>query len=113
MRSGGAGRRRGERMIGGYGRGWRHRRTYYATGFPGYGRGRGMGLGRGWAQVNPYVNPVGAVRPISAMEPGVYGAHGSKEDEMAYLEDMKNSIEEELEGIKQRLKEMSGANREK
>jgi len=90
---------------GGMGRGWGRGR--------GFGRGRGMGLGRGWAQMNPHVYPVGPVRPISAMEPGVYGAYGSKEGEMAYLEDMKKSIEEELEGIKQRLKELSEANKEK
>ena len=100
-------------MIGGYGRGWRHRRMYYATGVPGYGRGRGMGFGRGWAQMNPYVHPVGPIRHISAMEPSVYGAYGSKEDEMAYLEDMKKSIEEELEGINQRLNELSEAHKEK
>ncbi len=87
---------------GGISRGWGRGRVF--------GRGRGMGPGRGWAQMNPYIYPVGPVRPTSAMGPGAYG---SKEDEMAYLEDMKKSIEEELEGIKQRLKELSEANKEK
>ena len=87
---------------GGMGRGWGRGR--------GFGRGRGMGFGRGWAYY-PTSHPIAPV--VSAAPPGVYGAFGSKEDEMAYLEDIKKSIEQELEDVKERLKELSKAQKEK
>lgn len=89
---------------GGMGRGWGRGR--------GFGRGRGMGFGRGWAHYQ-YSYPVAPVPATSAVAPGAYGAFGSKEDEAAYLEDMKKSIEQELDEIKERLKELSKAPKEK
>jgi len=79
----------------------------------GLGRGRGMGFGRGWAYCNPYGYPISPAPVISTFAPGAFGAYGSQEDEVAYLEDTKKSIEGELEKIKERLKELSKAQKEK
>lgn len=95
----------GGRHWGLMGRGWGRGR--------GFGRGRCMGFGRGWASYYPYGYPVPPAQIVSTGAPGAFGTYGSKEDEVAYLEDVKKSIEEELEEIKERLKVLSKAQNEK
>ncbi len=62
-----------------------------------FGRGRGMGrgLGRGWRFRTDYAPPV-------------IGAP-SKEDELSYLQDVQRSLEQGLDDVRKRLKELSDA----
>jgi len=83
-------------MIGGYGRGWRHRRMYYATGVPGYGRGRCS-----WA-CPPSVPPdVGYSEP----QPGPMVPYGptvqvfGEQDELKMLEEEEQLLRMELEEL--------------
>ena len=62
---------------------------------PGRGRGFGRGYGRGW-------------RFQTAYAPPVYAAP-SREDELAYLQDVQKSLEQGLEDVRKRLKELSEA----
>ncbi len=87
-------------MIGGYGRGWRHRRWYYATGIPGFGRGRCW-----W-------DPWWAGRPDVAY-PGYVGPELSEEDEVHMLEEEEQALRAELEEISKRLAELKTAKKEK
>jgi hypothetical protein len=61
----------------------------------GYGRGRGLGrgYGRGW-------------RFQAAYAPPVYAAP-SREDELSYLQDVQKSLEQGLEDVRKRLKELA------
>ncbi|MGD9963156.1 MAG: DUF5320 domain-containing protein [Thermoplasmata archaeon] len=59
----------------------------------GRGRGYGRGFGRGW-------------RFQAAYAPPIYDAP-SREDELAYLQDMQKSFEQGLEDVRKRLKELS------
>lgn len=63
--------------------------------FGGYGRGRGTGrgYGRGW-------------RFQAAYAPPAYAAP-SRDDELAYLQDVQKSLEQGLEDVRKRLKELS------
>lgn len=63
----------------------------------GFGRGRGLGrgFGRGWRYRAMYAPPVWDAP--------------SREDELAYLEDAQRSLEQSLEDVRKRLKELSGA----
>ncbi|MBN1678064.1 MAG: DUF5320 domain-containing protein [Candidatus Thermoplasmatota archaeon] len=90
-------------MIGGYGRGWRHRRWYYATGTPGYGRGR-----RFWAyppQVPPdmiYPDvPPGYAEPYVPFVPTI-----SEQDELKMLEEEEQFLRQELEELTAAIKEL-------
>ena len=78
----------------------------------GFGRGRGRGLGRGYgrgfraAYWPPYED-----EPIAHMEPPVWSSP-SPSDEKSYLEDVRKSLEQEMEAIKKRLEELSGKTEE-
>jgi hypothetical protein len=61
----------------------------------GYGRGRGFGFGMGGFA--PY--------PGESYYPGAY-AQPNPTTERAFLEDQMGALQEELEGIKQRLSEL-------
>lgn len=78
----------------------------YGRGFGG-GRGRGFGRGRGWRFRAPFW-PEEEIGPMPAYEPGVWRAP-SREDQKAYLEDLRKSLEQELEDIRRRLEELSAA----
>ncbi len=97
-------------MMGGYGRGRRHRRMYYATGVPGYGRGRCF-----WA--HPMPAPPEVVYP--GIWPGTMDPYGpmvqaiSEQDELKMLEEEEQLLRQELEGIRQRHKELSETKKEK
>ncbi len=73
----------------------------------GFGRGRGRGLGRGWGWRNraPYW-PSEDFGPVYG--PG-YAPAPSREDQKAYLEDIRRSLEQELEDIRKRIAELSEA----
>jgi hypothetical protein len=81
---GGFGRGRGG--WGGGGRGWRH--WYYATGLPGWARS-------GWGVPTPYYAPP---------TPGA---------EREYLDDVAKTLQDQLDGIKKRLDQLSTQDREK
>lgn len=68
---------------------------YGGRGGFGFGRGRGYGrgFGRGW-------------RYRAMVAPPVW-AEPSREDELAYLQDMQKSLEQGLEDVQKRLKELS------
>jgi len=92
-------------MIGGYGRGRKHRHWYHATGIPGYGRGRGCF----W----PY--PPDVLYPGSAPDPWVIGPGAPYEmspgDEIRMLEEEEQILSEELEEIRKRLEELRKENK--
>jgi len=60
---------------------------------PGRGRGFGRGFGRGWRFRAAYAPPM-----VSAP---------SSEDELAYLQEMQKSLEQGLDDVRKRLKELS------
>jgi len=87
-------------MIGGYGRGRKHRHWYHATGIPGYGRGRRCF----WAYPPDVLYPWAVPDPL-ALEPGwPYGL--SAEDEVRMLEEEEQILSEELEDIRKRLEDL-------
>jgi hypothetical protein len=69
----------------------------------GYGRGfgRGFGRGRGWRFHRGY-----GPGPEVVYEPYPMSAP-SREDELSYLEGLQKSLEQDLDEIKKRLKELS------
>lgn len=77
-----------------------------------YGGGRGFGLrrglgfrgGRGVGFYNEYDAPYAA--PPQNRE-GPAFVYPSREDELGYLEEMQKSLEQDLEGVRQRLKALS------
>lgn len=71
------------------------------------GWGRSRGFGRGWGYCRQYGYPTAPPMIVPTAAPGTFGTYGSKEDEMAYFEALKKSVEEELEAIKERLKQLS------
>jgi len=87
-------------MIGGYGRGRRHRQWYHATGIPGYGRGR-----RSFWPYPPDMLYPGAAPDPWAMAPGA-PYELSAEDEARMLEEEVQILSEELEDIRKRLEEL-------
>lgn len=78
----------------------------YGRGFGG-GRGRGFGRGRG-RRFRASFWPEEDIDPMPAYEPGAWRAP-SQEDQKAYLEDLRKSLEQELEDIRRRLEELSAA----
>ena len=91
-------------MFGGYGRGWRHRRTYCSTGIPGHGRGR---CARGYpAQVPPDV-----ARPVPRA--GLWPEYGpgapelSREEELRMLEEEELMLKQDLEDLTKAIADLS------
>jgi hypothetical protein len=86
-------------MLGGYGRGWRHRRMYYATGVPGYGRGRCA-----WRcppQVAPELVYPG---PGAGSWPGHEPAAGAMdEEELRMLEEEEEMLQQDLEDLREAI----------
>lgn len=78
-------------MIGGYGRGRRHRRIYRATGIPGYGRGR-----RCWAF--PELRP-GRQAPYGPTAPAL-----GPQDELKMLEEEELVLRQEIEALTVEMK---------
>ncbi len=75
----------------------------------GYGRGMGRGYGRGFgrgsrAEYGPWMDD----DPAVAAEPRVWSAP-SRNEEKAYLEEVRESLEREMDAIKKRLQELSEA----
>jgi hypothetical protein len=67
------------------------------------GRGYGRGFGRGrMAGYGPWAD----IDPAAAVEPPVWSA-SSRNDEKVYLEEMRASLEREMDAIKKRLQELS------
>lgn len=90
-------------MIGGYRRGWRHRRMYYATGIPGYGRGRCF-----WAYP-PQVPPDVVYTDVRAGQVGPYGPFAptiGEQDELKMLEEEEQLLRQELEELTAAIKEL-------
>ncbi len=83
-------------MIGGYGRGWGHRRMYYATGVPGYGRGRCS-----WACPPPVPPDAGCseLRPGPMVPCGPMVQVLSEQDEVKMLEEEEQLLRMELEEL--------------
>lgn len=76
-------------MFGGHGRGWRHRRTYYATGVPGRGRGRCA------ADIGPWPQrPSVPAQPVPDLD---------RDEELRMLEEEEDMLEEELEDLRKAL----------
>lgn len=90
-------------MIGGYGRGWRHRRLFYATGMPGYGRGRCY-----WVPPPPVLP--GAVyseeRPGRTVPYGLSTLGMSEKDELKMLEEEEQFLRQELEELTAAIKQL-------
>lgn len=86
-------------MFGGHGRGWRHRRTYYATGVPGLGRGRCAGR---YAAPPPGAGDVGPwpQRPSVPAQPV---PDLDRDEELRMLEEEEDMLEEELEDLRKAL----------
>jgi len=73
----------------------------------GYGRGMGRGYARGFGRGHMAgYGPWAGIDPAAAVEPQVWSAP-SRSDEMAYLEEMRASLEAEMDAIKKRLQELS------
>jgi hypothetical protein len=72
----------------------------------GYGRGfgRGMGRGRGWRCYGGYWPEVG---PAYAPPVQATLRAPTRDDEVRYLAELQKSMEQDLEEIKKRLKELS------
>lgn len=90
-------------MIGGYGRGWRHRRMYYATGIPGFGRGRCF-----WA-LAPYAPPDVVYPDVGSGWPRPYGPAVpamSDKEELRMLEEEEQLLRSELEELTKAIKEL-------
>lgn len=87
-------------MVGGYGRGCRHRHRYYATGIPGYGRGRG-----GFWPYPPDVIYPGPI-PAEWAPPGMIPPEMSPREELRMLEEEEQMLSEELDEVKKRLEEL-------
>jgi len=92
-------------MIGGYGRGRRHRRMFYSTGIPGCGRGRCV-----WTLPVPvppdFVYPETRPDAMDPYGPMVQGL--SEQDELKMLEEEEQLLRQELEELTaavQQLKE--------
>ena len=85
-------------VFGGYGRGWRHRRMYYATGVPGYGRGR-------CAWRYPHQAPPDLVYP--GPDAGFWPDHGpmtmGRDEELRMLEEEEEMLEQELEDLRKAI----------
>lgn len=78
-------------MVGGYGRGYRYRWWYRATGLPGWMR---------WGPMYPFP----AYPPYGV--PPWYPEEIPPEEELRMLEEERAMLEEELEEIKKRIEEL-------
>ena len=76
-------------MVGGYGRGNRHRWWYRATGLPGWMRD----------DYSPVGHPLTGYPPVSYPKP-------SAEEELRLLEEERNMLENELREIEKRIEEV-------
>lgn len=83
-------------MQGGYGRGWRHRRQFYSTGIPGYGRGRCLWdhPARGRAGVAYPGTPADNWGGFQPELPEL-----SREDELKMLEEEEQMLRQELDEV--------------
>lgn len=95
-------------MYGGYGRGWRHRNVYYATGIPGSGRGRcfwpGMWPDPRLYEEREYDPAIPARYPFGYEYPPL-----TEEEELEMLEEDEQAIRAELNEITDRIKELKGS----
>lgn len=87
-------------MVGGYGRGHRHRNWYFATGVPGYGRGRGCHWGYPPEMLYP------ELVPDEWILSGPIPPELSPREELRMLEEEEGILSEELEEIRKRLEEL-------
>jgi hypothetical protein len=87
-------------MVGGHGRGHRYRNWYFATGVPGYGRGRGCH----WPHPPEvlYPEPI----PEEWILRGLTPPELSPREELRMLEEEKEILSEELEEVRKRLEEL-------
>jgi hypothetical protein len=87
-------------MVGGYGRGHRHRNWYFATGIPGYGRGRRCF----WPYPPEDIYPGPVPGPWAAgvwMPPEL-----SPQEELRMLQEEEQMLSEDLEDARKRIEEL-------
>jgi hypothetical protein len=87
-------------MVGGHGRGRKHRNWYYATGVPGYGRGRGCYWPGPPELIYPEPSPGGWVL-WGGIPPEL-----SPREELRMLEEEEEDLTDELEEVRTRLEEL-------
>jgi hypothetical protein len=87
----------------GWGRGWGRGRGF------GRGWGRGWGFGRGYGYYDPVYYPPPTYAPAVTYEPGVAPVYQapSPDQERTYLERLVKDLEQELEDVKSRIKELA------